>query len=332
MIPIDPITRWFALIRAVHFGATLLLFGVLIFDRLIVAPSSRKQPFIDQRWRSIAQFLIVLALPLALISGVAWFVFIASDWNDVSLREALNLPILQQVWLDTEFGRLWKMRLVLWFLTIAVAVPVAFAAKRSILRSVATLLAMACSLAFVVKLAAAGHGGGGTRWHQLVDVAHLAIGAAWPVGLLPLALLLFKLRREANSDRWSSIFAVTRRFSAMSIVSVLLMTATGVANSWPLVGKWSNLTATPYGRTLLVKVALVALMVMLGGINRLFLQPRLAIGSHAAAESVRLKALTRLQMSVWLEIVLGIAVLGAVGLLGRLPPATEACCAAGCCQ
>jgi putative copper resistance protein D len=327
VIPTDPIARWFALIRAVHFSATLLLFSVFIFDRLIVAPASRKQAFIDQRWRSIAQFLVLLALPLALISGAAWFLFIASDWNDVSIRGALAATVLQSVW-ESTFGLVWKMRLVFWFLTISFALPAVFTTKRTILRSLATLLALSSSLAFVVKLAAAGHGGSGTKVHQLTDIAHLVIGAAWPVGLLPLGLLLIKLRREANPDRWTAIYTVTRRFSVMSIISVLLLITTGVANSWPLIGKWANLTGTPYGRTLLVKVALFALMIALGAINRLFLQPRLAAGSNSASESMRLKSLGRLQLNVWMEVLLGIAVMGAVGVLGRLPPATESCCAA----
>ncbi|MEV5160775.1 copper resistance protein CopC [Streptomyces sp. NPDC053728] len=86
-----------------------------------------------------------------------------------------------------------------------------------------------------------------------VDVLHLLAVAAWLGGL---AALLVALHRtpDITSD-------AVQRFSRMAFAAVLVLTATGIYQSWRQVGSWSALTGTRYGQLLLVKVALVAVLV-----------------------------------------------------------------------
>jgi copper resistance protein D len=93
---------------------------------------------------------------------------------------------------------------------------------------------------------------------------------------------------------------------------------TGTVNSLFLVGSFDALAMTPYGRLLMVKIALFAAMVVLALVNRFRLLPRLR---HAADPAMPLRALLR---SVIGEQVLGLAILGVVSLLGTLPPAIHA--------
>ena len=90
---------------------------------------------------------------------------------------------------------------------------------------------------------------------------------------------------------------------------------TGVFNTALLVGSFDRLVDTPYGRLLLVKLALVATMVAVALGNRFRLLPRL-LGSMAPAPP--LHALCR---SVAVEQVLGLAILAVVAVLGTWPPA-----------
>jgi copper resistance protein D len=75
---------------------------------------------------------------------------------------------------------------------------------------------------------------------------------------------------------------LTRRFSTLGIVSVGVLVATGIINSWVLVGSVPALVGTDYGRLLLVKVALFFVMMAIAGVNRLRLTPRLVQAPSAA--------------------------------------------------
>ncbi|MCX4533916.1 copper resistance protein CopC [Streptomyces sp. NBC_00841] len=93
-----------------------------------------------------------------------------------------------------------------------------------------------------------------------VDVLHLLAVAAWLGGL---AALLVALYRTPDIGA-----TAVRRFSRIAFGSVLVLTATGLYQSWRQVGSWSALTGTGYGQLLLVKVGLVAVLVGVAWISR----------------------------------------------------------------
>lgn len=93
-----------------------------------------------------------------------------------------------------------------------------------------------------------------------VDVLHLLAVAAWLGGLTALLVALYRTPDITT--------AAVRRFSRIAFVSVLVLTATGIYQSWRQVGSWSALTGTGYGQLLLVKVGLVAVLVGVAWISR----------------------------------------------------------------
>ncbi|MCX5141540.1 copper resistance CopC/CopD family protein [Streptomyces sp. NBC_00338] len=111
-----------------------------------------------------------------------------------------------------------------------------------------------------------------------VDVLHLLAVAAWLGGLSALLVALYR-----TPDITA---AAVRRFSRIAFTSVLVLTATGIYQSWRQVGSWSALTGTGYGQLLLVKVGLVAVLVGIAGISRRW-TARLATGgsTEEATES-----------------------------------------------
>ncbi|WP_338671580.1 copper resistance protein CopC [Streptomyces sp. SCSIO 30461] len=111
-----------------------------------------------------------------------------------------------------------------------------------------------------------------------VDVLHMLAAAAWLGGL---AAVLVALYRTPALDR-----AAVLRFSRLAFVSVVVLTLTGAYQSWRQVGSWSALTGTSYGRLLLVKVGLVAVLVGAAAISRRW-TTRLAAGTEGTgAESI----------------------------------------------
>ncbi|MFJ7207783.1 copper resistance CopC/CopD family protein [Streptomyces sp. NPDC098789] len=93
-----------------------------------------------------------------------------------------------------------------------------------------------------------------------VDIVHLLAVATWLGGL---AALLIALHKVPDIER-----EAIRRFSRVAFVSVLVLTATGVYQSWRQLGSWSALTGTEYGRYLLIKVGLIAVLVAIASVSR----------------------------------------------------------------
>lgn len=96
-----------------------------------------------------------------------------------------------------------------------------------------------------------------------VDILHLLAVAAWLGGLATLLVALFRAPADAQIET-----EAVRRFSRVAFGSVLVLTATGVYQSWRQVGTWSALTGTSYGQLLLVKIGLVAVLVGIAWISR----------------------------------------------------------------
>ncbi|MFF6999533.1 copper resistance CopC/CopD family protein [Streptomyces sp. NPDC008313] len=96
-----------------------------------------------------------------------------------------------------------------------------------------------------------------------VDILHLLAVAAWLGGLSTLLVALFRAPADTPVDT-----AAVRRFSRVAFASVTTLAATGLYQSWRQVGSWSALTGTTYGRLLLAKVALVAVLVGIAYISR----------------------------------------------------------------
>ncbi|MFH8981476.1 copper resistance CopC/CopD family protein [Streptomyces varsoviensis] len=93
-----------------------------------------------------------------------------------------------------------------------------------------------------------------------VDILHLLAVGCWLGGLVA---LLVTLRTDTPIRR-----AAVQRFSRLAFASVCVLVATGTYQSWRQVGTWGALTGTAYGRWLLLKIGLVAVVVGLAYFSR----------------------------------------------------------------
>ncbi len=244
-------TEYFVLTRAVHFGACLLFFGLLAFDRFVAASvvvGDTMEAAIY--WRSRLRFFQMIVLPVTLVSGIFWFILVTAAMSDLPFNQALRLETLKIVWSQTGFGVVWKWRLVFWCVAALVA-PVAWLTKpQTLLHRGLIYFELSLGALLLGSLAWAGHGQEDSPWHLLADVMHLLVAGFWPTGLLPLFLLLRQLRRNPAGEYAPSVAVLVRRFSALSLASVILLVLTGWVNTWYLVGSFSNLVEQPYGRWL----------------------------------------------------------------------------------
>ena len=155
------------------------------------------------------------------------------------------------------------------------------------------------------SLAASGHAAHAPpRWLMMPAVAlHGMALAFWLGALLPLAAALSDLSR---SD------AVLRNFSRWITFPVAVLAVTGGLLAVVQVETPAALLVSSYGSVLLVKLTLVALLLALAAWNRWRLTPHVHRGEARAACLMR--------RSIMTEMVLVVAILGAVALWRFTPP------------
>lgn len=307
-------TECFILTRTVHFGACLLFFGVFVFDRFMAASIfGGEKTEAANYWKSRVRLFSLVLLPIIFISGIAWFVLVAMAMSG----QPPQLEILKTVWMQTQFGTVWKIRFITWIATTVTVAFFLFSKSQSPFRKDLVWLQLFFGGVLLGSLAWAGHGEEDSRWHLVADILHLLVAGLWPTGLLPFAILLRKFRRTSEP----AIVLLIRRFSALSLFSVSLLTATGLINSWFLVSSFSNLFNQTYGHWLMVKITFFCVAVAIGAVNLLRLKPSLSVESLQSQNAQMTAA--QLQFNVQVELILGMTIVIVVAILGILPPANH---------
>jgi putative copper resistance protein D len=296
-------------IRGVHFAATAILTGTLIF-RAVVLEAANASAAIPVRARTLRVAWISLAVSAT--SGVIWLLLEAASMSGLPFKEAMTPGVLSTVMNETQFGFVAEIRLAMAVILAGCLACHRFAPARG--------LALASSLGLIAALAWTGHAGSTPGaagiLHLTADIFHLFAAAAWIGGLVSLVVLLSVARHGQSLAGASLARDATQRFSTMGIASVIVVFATGMINAWILVGSWHGLIATGYGRLLMLKIALFAVMLLIAAINRFWLTPRL--GSQPRGELPLLRQLTRNSL---IEIALALVIFAIVGFLGTLHPA-----------
>ena len=288
---------------------------------LIAAPAFRqaeRTPALEARLDRRLLALAWTSLLLALLSGIGWLIVVGSQMSGMPLAAVVQQGVVGVVLTQTQFGKVWLVRGAL-VIVLAACLLVRIRSWKQIVR----WIGLAVCAALVVSLAWAGHGAAtenvpGDFLHLPADLLHLLATGVWLGTLVPLALLLAEMLRDASPAGLTISRAACLRFSMLGITCVGTLVVTGIVNTWFLSGSIPALVGTLYGQLLLVKVAVFVAMIAVANANRSRLVPVLA---HAASEvSGRLNTVRTLSRNVFTEASLGIVVLSIVGIIGILPP------------
>ena len=246
------ITDPLALIRTAHFAATLLASGTVFFAALVIGPirSSRNFP----KLREQMNVLVWIGLALSILTGAMWLIWLAANIFGESLTDVCLHGGAWSVLADTRFGWICCLRLALAvFLGLLVLTPTH------------RVWPVAAAAAFLALPAFASHAGAtpGPRGnvHVVSDALHLLSAGAW-LGALPAFVLLLWSAHRSRKPGWHDFtIKVTRRFSWLAALSVGALLATGIVNSWNLLGGVRDLWTTDYGRLIGFKIVLLASMI-----------------------------------------------------------------------
>ncbi|MFF0673266.1 copper resistance protein CopC [Streptomyces tendae] len=122
---------------------------------------------------------------------------------------------------------------------------------------------VALAVGLALTWAAAEHASAGIQVPVAMtsSVLHLLATAVWLGGLVAL-LTTLRASRPAPDG------VTVARFSRTAFAAVTVLVVTGVYQSWRGLGSWEALTASTYGRLLLAKVVLVAVLLAAAAVSR----------------------------------------------------------------
>ena len=295
--------------RAIHIGASILIAGIFTFDFVTLGLTGQPESNDLYEFERRLFRLAIWSLIAALLSALLWFWLEVASMSELSLKNTFSATAWWPVLFETQFGRVWQLRLgLIAAVFVAVVSGLAQIKARRMLIWVPWLL----SIAFLVSLAWISHVA--ARVHPLglfSDVVHLCAAGAWIGGLVPLTLFL----GGASFSLGQRVVSVLLRFSMLSLCCVSVLIVTGISNSWLLVGSLHALFTTPYGRLLLLKLALFGILIGFGARNRFLVKARLRKGFANP------DLLSQLRRNVLCEVCLGVAIVLIVACLGVTPPA-----------
>ena len=297
-------------IRFALYANQMLLFGLPLFGLYALKGAERLHSTVLPL-RALIVWLALLAVGLSVLS----IIVMTASMAGVSLAE-IDRESIDMMILETPMGNAWAARLAALLGTLLVAGV--WGGRESPAWLVVVSLAASAALA---SLAWTGHGAAsegvvGTR-HLIADIVHLLASGAWIGALAALGTMLF--RAALTGDYLRLTHRALDGFSLVGTLFVALVVASGLVNSYILVGPAHllSMTSTLYGQLLLAKLVLFGVMLALAAANRFRLTPAfdeaIRTGEHGTA-------LNMLRRSLILEACAVLLILGLVAWLGTLEP------------
>jgi putative copper export protein len=280
-------------IRISTYAGFVLVAGTLTF-LAIVWPQGRRDRLLIRLVAGGAGLLAVATVVGPLVEAYAY---------DVSVAEAVG----------RLFGAAALVRLAVLVLVVSLLPDLMARDIRGWRRAGGALLAV---LLIAATLIAQSDAIGG-RWELvkiLATLGHLTATAAWLGGLVALATVL--IPREHLAD----LHQILPRFSRIAMASVITLIGTGAIHALAVAGGIGPLLTSSYGGALGLKIAVFALMLLLGDRGRRYAS-RLAKrridqfdGSEAPA------GINALAVAIGAELTLALGVLGATAALAWFAP------------
>lgn len=316
-------------IRAIQYAALLLVVGAVAFHLLVLgslrrtastaaaSPVAQSTSFVDTADGAAAR----LGLAAAVVVALAAVARLAAQ--SVALHgaeRALEPELVATMLRRTVWGWGWLLQAASATLALAAfALAGRGAARRGETHASADRgwpLATVAAGVLAMTPALSGHAAA-ARFAPLAVVAdwlHVLGAGAWLGGLaVVVAVGVPTAMRLDTATRDRAVADLVHAFSPTALAFASLVAATGVLASWLHLGHVAALWQSDYGRTLLLKLALVAAVVAAGAYNWRRVRPALGGGGVTG----------RLRRATATELAVAALVLAATAVLVATPPPEE---------
>ena len=289
----------------------MILFGSSLFF-LYALPQSGPGAAVGLRWARP----MLLASAIAILASCVLGLFAQTIVLAGSMQDGLTYDSLNAVVTGMSFGKSSVVRAVTAVLFIGAFALIGRGRRGWWIAALAGGFVCA-SFAWM------GHGaatkGAAGLVHASSDILHTLAASVWIGALVVFLILLATDDRQADAGR-QALHRALHGFSGVGSGLVAVLVATGLINSWFVIGLAGlpRLWSSPYGQLLTLKLVLFVAMVGLAAANRFHLTPRL--GAALDAPSSAQDAIAGLRTSLVWEAGISIAVLGLVAWFGMLAP------------
>ena len=298
----------YVIVRWLQFTALLLVIGTVAFAFVVLGLLRRTEPDTGTvtLMRSGAA-AVGLWASVALLA-VTFVRLMAQSFAMHGPGQAFSASFVGSMLTNTVWGWGWILQLIAAVLAFA-----AFILARREKSAGWALAAVAC-VALAVTPALSGHAASAPRLNGLAiasDTLHV-IGAAGWLGslLLLLAVGIPVAMRRLEGQRGATVARLVNAFSPTALGFAGLAVLTGVFSGWLHIGLSSALWQSDYGRTLLIKLAILSVVIATGAYNWLKVKP--ALGDDLGAQRIR--------RSATVEVAVGVLVLIVTAVLVATPP------------
>ena len=246
----------FGIIRFLEFGALFVLVGGTAFV-VGVWPAGRRDRRARQvLWAALIASAVTTALAIAIQGPYG---------GGLPLSQMVKPSAVNEV-LHTRFGVISLARLILLVLAAAPLLRILLAPDRKTprwWRPAAVLVAAA----ILITPGLAGHAATGMLISLAIpfDLIHVAAAAVWVGGLVLLAVAALA---PHPGEEEAPLRAMVARYSQWALGAVVVIAVTGGFAAWRQVGTWSAVTSTTFGRLLLAKTIIFAVLVTLASFSR----------------------------------------------------------------
>ncbi len=221
---------------------------------------------------------LVVAIAIVVIAAMLELLARSAVMADVGLLDAIEF--LPMVLAKSEYGSYWVWRMVM-------AASFCFACIwiwRKAWCAVPVYMLSAVAVFSLMLVSVTTHAGEAGLWSavNLVNSLHLVAGLVWGGAVLVSVLLLFPSLHRSNDS--GALIKSADQLSSIAMVALVLVTVSGVFNTWQQLRSISDIWLTDYGIILGVKLFLVMLMMTIGALNRFYLIPKMAAWHHSQAQ------------------------------------------------
>ena len=249
------------------------------------------------------------------LTGIGLMVVFASNIAMLAVQ-TLRLETSAFDAIQTTFGTSWLIRMIITILLLGVWF---WMDRKKQITKKNQIPMLILSLALIGTTSIIGHGAASGEIAPVVlDYVHNLVAAVWIGGiiyfvftLLPTFSILDKIAKEKMS------LVMIPRFSIAFIIAVGIVIVTGPTLMWLLESDVSIISQSIYGKLIIAKIVIAAIMIGLGS----FFQFKVQRSGEKSLDSKSISVHKRLKRSLKIDVTLGIILLGVVALLanGTLP-------------
>jgi copper transport protein len=327
-------------LRWLNFAILLALVGSVAVTYLVLNPGSYL-PLIEVELvraaaRRRALRLALGCAGLALLVGLSLLLWQAGLLLETLPEGAGIAGVSWQLLSRTRWGMLWVVRQALLLLLVgalfhlyrkSILIPIPEGTPKTPRRFIPPIAVSSLLLGLLATQSLISHAAAITPTATLpvvVDTLHLLAASFWVGGLLALSAGLLPLIRRDRADFSILVRNSWRPFSRLAVLSVALLTATGLFSAGQHVASVDALLTTLYGQALATKLGLMLAAGSLGLLNSVLLHPDLVAPLarllHRPAGWTPL-SLRRLPGLILGEVTLGLLAIMATGVITATPTA-----------